>query len=49
MDNVKSDAYYVEKILTDLHFIAKHMAGVDIKKLEKDEIFLILMYGNILI
>lgn len=28
MDNVKSDAYYVEKILTDLHFIAKHMAGV---------------------
>lgn len=40
MDNVKNDEYYVEKILTDLHFIAKHMIGVDMKKLEKDEIFL---------
>lgn len=40
MDNLKTDAYYVEKILTDLRFIAKHMKGVDMKTLEKDEIFL---------
>ncbi len=40
MDNIKNDEYYVEKILIDLHFIAKHMIGVDMKKLENDEIFL---------
>lgn len=40
MDNLKTDAYYVEKILTDLRFIAMHMKGVDMETLEKDEIFL---------
>lgn len=40
MDNVKNDAYFVERILTDLHFIAKHMNGVTQEKLEEDEIFL---------
>ena len=40
MDNVKNDAYFVERILTDLHFIANHMNGVTQEKLEEDEIFL---------
>lgn len=40
MDKVKNDAYFVEKILTDLRFIAKHMDGVTQEKLEQDEIFL---------
>ena len=40
MDNVKNDVYFVEKILTDLRFIAKHMDGVTQEKLEQDEIFL---------
>lgn len=40
MDKVKNDAYFVEKILTDLRFIDKHMDGVTQEKLEQDEIFL---------
>ena len=35
MDKVKNDAYFVEKILTDLRFIAKHMDGVTQEKLEQ--------------
>ena len=40
MDNIKNDAYYVKKILTDLYFVAEHMKGVGMEKLENDEIFL---------
>lgn len=40
MDNVKNDAYYIQRILADLRFIAKHMEGVTQEKLEEDEIFL---------
>lgn len=35
MDKVKNDAYFVEKILTDLRFIAKHMDGVHRKNLSR--------------
>ena len=40
MDNLKNDAYYVQKILTDLRFIVKHMEGVTLRALEENEILL---------
>lgn len=40
MNNPKNDAYYIRKILTDLHFIAKHMENVTIQALEENEILL---------
>lgn len=41
MNNQKNDAYYIEKILTDLHFIASHMEGVLFDTLTKDVPWLI--------
>ena len=40
MNNVKNDAYYIEKILTDLRFIVEHMDGITIKALGENEVLL---------
>ena len=40
MNNLKNDTYYIEKILTDLKFISKHMANVSKEEFEKNEILL---------
>ena len=40
MNNPKNDAYYIEKILTDLHFIASHMEGVTATGLGANELLL---------
>lgn len=40
MDNIKNDAYYVQKLKTDLEFITKHMCDVDIEELNRDEVLL---------
>ena len=40
MDNRKDDAYYVDKILTDLHFIRKHMCDTSVEELSENEILL---------
>lgn len=40
MNNQKNDAYYIQKILTDLHFVVKHMDGVTLQELEENEILL---------
>lgn len=38
MDNVKYDAYYIEKIKTDLLFIDRNMMGVTKPEFEENEI-----------
>lgn len=40
MNNTKNNEYYLAKILTDLEFIVKHMAGISIEDLEENEILL---------
>ena len=40
MNNLKNDAYYIGKILTDLHFIVEHMEGVTIRTLGENEVLL---------
>ena len=40
MNNLKNDAYYIGKILTDLHFIVEHMEGVTIKTLGENQVLL---------
>ncbi len=40
MNNPKNDAYYIQKVLTDLYFIRKHMEGVSLATLEQNEILL---------
>ena len=40
MDNVKTDAYYMQKICHDLQFIVKYMKNVDIGELQENEILL---------
>ena len=40
MNNLKNDAYYIHKILTDLRFISDHMTGVSVTILGEDEILL---------
>ena len=40
MNNVKNDAYYIQKIKNDLEFISKHMKNVDIEELNVNEILL---------
>ncbi len=40
MDNVKNDAYYVQKLKSDSEFIATHMRGIDIEELNGNEILL---------
>ena len=38
MDNVKNDAYYIERILNDLAYISRHMKEVDSQAFSSDEI-----------
>ncbi len=40
MDNVKNDAYYVQKIKKDVLFIVTHMRGVDAEALDTNEVLL---------
>lgn len=40
MNNLKNDDYYIEKILTDLRFIVKHMEGISKQELQNNEILL---------
>ena len=40
MDNKKNDAYYLDKIRTDIVFIANHMKEVDLLELKENEILL---------
>ena len=35
MDNTKNDKYFIDKILTDLHFIVEHLEGISKEELEK--------------
>ena len=38
MDNVKNDAYYVDKLKTDLAFISLHMSGKSSEDFDADEV-----------
>ena len=40
MDNVKNDAYYIQKLRKDLEFIVVHMRNVDIEELNANEVLL---------
>lgn len=40
MDNVKNDAYYIQKIKKDVLFIVMHMRGVDAEELDTNEVLL---------
>lgn len=40
MDNIKNDAYYVQKIRKDLEFMVAHMRNVDIEELNANEVLL---------
>lgn len=40
MANIKSDIYYVQKIIQDLEFIIEHMKEVDLEELNANEILL---------
>lgn len=40
MDNVKNDAYYVQKLRKDLNFIVTHMNCIDIEELSANEVLL---------
>lgn len=40
MDNIKTDSYYVQKIIKDLTLVTAQMQNVDIDKLNANEILL---------
>ena len=40
MDNVKDNAYCIQKIRKDLEFIVTHMRGVDLRALGANEVLL---------
>ena len=40
MDNVKTDAYYIDRIKKDLQFITFHMIEVDLEELSSNEVLL---------
>ncbi len=40
MNNLKDDTYYIEKILTDLKFISKHISNVSKDEFEQNEVLL---------
>lgn len=40
MDNIKTDAYYIDRIKKDLQFITVHMKNVDIEELSTNEVLL---------
>ena len=38
MDNIKNDAYYIEKLKTDLAFICLHISGKTGEEFDNDEV-----------
>ena len=40
MDNTKNDKYFIDKILTDLHFMVEHLEGISKEELERNEVLL---------
>ncbi len=38
MDNVKNDAYYIEKMLKDIKFIISKTSGISVEELEENEV-----------
>lgn len=40
MDNIKNDAYYIDRIRKDLQFISTQMKEVDIEELNQNEVLL---------
>lgn len=40
MDNVKNNAYYIQKIRKDLEFIVAHMRDVELEELNANEVLL---------
>ena len=38
MDNIKNDAYYIEKLKTDLAFICLHISGKTCEEFNNDEV-----------
>lgn len=40
MDNVKNNAYYIQKIRKDLEFVVDHMRNVNIEELNENEVLL---------
>ncbi len=38
MDNTKDNAYYIEKIKSDLSFICEHMKNLTLQEFSKDEV-----------
>lgn len=40
MDNIKTDAYYIDRIQKDLQFITAHMKDVGIEELSTNEVLL---------
>ena len=40
MDNIKTDSYYVQKIIKDLTFVMSQMQNVDIDEMNANEILL---------
>lgn len=40
MDNIKTDNYYIQKIIKDLTFVTAQMQNADIDELNKNEILL---------
>lgn len=40
MDNIKNDAYYLKKILTDILFMMEHTNGKTMDEIEKDALLL---------
>lgn len=40
MVNIKNDAYYINKIVTDLQFIIKHTQGITKDELRQNEVLL---------
>lgn len=38
MDNIKNDAYYIDRIRKDLQFISIQMKEVDIEELNQNEV-----------
>ena len=47
MDNIKNDAYYIQKIRQDLEFIVIHMQDIGIQELNEEFIIpYIIMYRH---
>ena len=40
MDNIKNDAYYIQKIKKDFEFVVVHMKNTDLQELNDNEVLL---------